>query len=85
MPVLEYAVESGLFLLVEQRVRVAMKPMVYSVMHRAQTVIGSLVLHFAHGTSEIIKAIDDAGIGAYRPYRSGTGTRPTSAHSASPS
>jgi hypothetical protein len=44
MLVLEYAVGLGPFLLWVHLVRVAMKPMVYSVMHRAQTVIASVVL-----------------------------------------
>jgi hypothetical protein len=48
MLVLEYAVGIGPFLLLEHLVRVAMKPMVSSVMHRAQTVIASVVLRARH-------------------------------------
>jgi hypothetical protein len=40
MLVLEYATEMGLFRLLEQMVGVKMKTVVYSVLHKAQTVIG---------------------------------------------
>jgi Transposase DDE domain group 1 len=48
MLVLEYATEMGLFLLLEQMVGVKMKTVVYSVLHKAQTVIASVVLGCAH-------------------------------------
>jgi Transposase DDE domain group 1 len=54
MLVLEYAAEIGLFLLLEHMVRVAMKNVVYSVTHKAQTVIASVVMGCAH-----TKAIND--------------------------
>jgi hypothetical protein len=46
--VLEYAQEIGLFWLLERMVGVQMKHLVYSVTHKAQTVIASVVMGCAH-------------------------------------
>src|SRR5437764_3070947 len=54
MLVLEYALGMGLFALLEDVVHVQMKQVRYTVLHKAQTVIASLVMGCAH-----TKAIND--------------------------
>jgi hypothetical protein len=54
MMVLEYATEIGVFRLLDSRVKVKMKAVWYSVLHKAQTVMCSLVMGCAH-----TKAIND--------------------------
>ena len=54
MLVLEYAQGIGLFRLLDEMVRVRMKNVVYSVTHKARTVIASVVMGCAH-----TKALND--------------------------
>jgi hypothetical protein len=48
MVVLEYATEIGLFTLLASRVHVPMKMVTYSLLHKAQTVLASIVMGCAH-------------------------------------
>ena len=54
MLVLDYAPGIGLFRLLDEMVRVRMKNVVYSVTHKARTVIASVVMGCAH-----TKALND--------------------------
>lgn len=64
MMVLEYCTEIGLFQLLEQVVKINMKAVVYSLLHKAQTVIVSLVMGCAH-TKAINERLADEMVAAH--------------------
>ena len=64
MMVLEYCTEIGLFQLLEQVVKINMKAVVYSLLHKAQTVIVSLVMGCAH-TKAINERLADEKVAAH--------------------